>query len=420
MHRSAQDLLDQAKQVLYGNLKIGYSRWAKTEYKYICPSKDHYSHQWFWDSCFHAIVLSNFDTELAKNELRNLLKVQRHDGFIPHVIFWNPPIFSLHGVGLESRFSLWPKTTELIQPPLIAEAVQIVYERSRDKNFLVEMLPKLVAYYRWLAEHRDPDHDGLISIIAPYESGMDQSPSYDQICKVNNKNRLNVAIACRRVTFKHMLRNYNLNKIFEDDYFNVEDVFVNSVYARNLKILATLLDRQDKEDEAREFFLLAQKVTDSLVKNCFDSDTSFFYDLSGSAETKLYSKTIKGLMPLLLDIDKALAKKLVEKHLLNEKEFLLPYPVPSVAADDPDFKAAPKMILGEPIIWRGPTWINTNWYLIKALAEHGYQAHAEKLKKVTIELVAKEGFREFFDPFSGAGYGTRNFGWSTLVVDLLN
>jgi hypothetical protein len=77
------------------------------------------------------------------------------------------------------------------------------------------------------------------------------------------------------------------------------------------------------------------------------------------------------------------------------------------------------MVFQEPIIWRGPTWVNTNWYLIKALSEHRFGPEAEKLKKVTVDLVSREGFREFFDPFSGQGYGTHNFGWSTLVVDLL-
>ena len=30
----------------------------------------------------------------------------------------------------------------------------------------------------------------------------------------------------------------------------------------------------------------------------------------------------------------------------------------------------------------------------------------------------KSGFREYYHPDSGAGYGARDFGWSTLVVDM--
>src|SRR3990167_7544161 len=325
MKASAQDILDRAKQVLYGNLQTGYSSWAKTDYKYVCPSKSHYSHQWFWDSCFHAIVLSNFDAELAKNELLNLVKIQRPDGFLPHVIYWKPPLVSTHGASLESKFSFRPKTTELIQPPLLAEATYIVYRRSKDKLFLLDMVPKLVGYYRWLAENRDPDEDGLISIIAPYESGMDQSPSYDQICQIRAKNRLNVALGCRRVTLKNMVRGYNLNKIFDDDYFNVEDVLVNSIYIRNLKILARLLTFVEKDKEAEKFLLLAEKGKAALQDKCFDTTAGFFFDNYSQKENRTRSITIKGLMPLVAGIDKKFAQELVDKHLNNKKEFALPY-----------------------------------------------------------------------------------------------
>ena len=80
MEDSARDLLDGAKKVLYGNLKTGYSKWAGEDFKYFSPSRSHYPHQLFWDSCFHAITLSHFDIELAKNEVRSLLKAQRENG----------------------------------------------------------------------------------------------------------------------------------------------------------------------------------------------------------------------------------------------------------------------------------------------------------------------------------------------------
>jgi glycogen debranching enzyme len=232
--KSTDDLVDEAKKVLYGNLQTGYSRWAKDNYKFVCPSTKHYQHQWFWNSCFHAIVFSHFDTELAKNEIRSLLKVQRDSGFIPHVIYWAATKFRrpLAGLGamLESSFSLSPKTTDMIQPPLIAQSVEEIYKKDKDVEFLKEVVPKLKKYYTWLVENRDPDGDGLISIISSYESGMDQSPSFDPVMKIKGRHALLMAAAGRRVTFKNMIRNYNLEKIFADDYFNVEDVLVNSIY----------------------------------------------------------------------------------------------------------------------------------------------------------------------------------------------
>ena len=35
-------------------------------------------------------------------------------------------------------------------------------------------------------------------------------------------------------------------------------------------------------------------------------------------------------------------------------------------------------------------------------------------------LIQLSGFREYYNPFSGEGYGACDFTWSGLVVDMLN
>lgn len=416
-----QEIIERAKDVLYGNLKTGFSKWTGEEYKYISPDRKHYPHQWFWDSCFHAIVLSHFDIELAKNEILNLLKAQRRDGFIPHMIFWKQGLQSWRDIlrPLESPPSLSIRSSQLIQPPLIAQAVEAIYKKERDSGFLFKVLPKLVKFYDWLARERDPDADGLISIIAPYESGMDQSPSFDPILGVEKSPVLVASLAGRVVTFRNMLNRYNLEKIFEVDYFNVEDVLVNSIYIKNLQILSKLLHEVDHEEAARAFHLLAKKAKEALLKKCYDPQDAFFYDLYGKEEKQARVKTIKGLFPLILDIPKTAASNLVKKHLLAGSEFNLPFPVPTVAVSEKSFSASPAVFAKEPIIWRGPTWINTNWYVVQGLRLHKFKKEAEILVEKSVGMVEKGGFREFFNPFTGEGYGAHNFSWSTLVVDML-
>ncbi|MCH8820949.1 trehalase-like protein [Patescibacteria group bacterium] len=424
MFDTKEDLIDEAKKVLYGNLRTGYSRWAKENYKYICPSYPHYPHQWFWDSCFHAIVLSHFDVELAKNEIRSLLKVQKDNGFIPHVIYWRATKFRrpLAGIGamLESSPSFFPKTTNLIQPPLIAQSVESIYKKEKNLNFLLEVVPKLKKYYTWLSEKRDPDQDGLISIIAPYESGLDQSPSYDPVLNIESEHALLMSIAGRKITFKNMMNSYNLEKIFEADYFSVEDVFVNSIYILNLKILINLLHEIDNEKDARIFYHKYSKAKEALIKKCFDKESKAFFDLYSKREKMSKILTIKSLFPIILDIDKKYVALIVKEHLLNTKEFDVAYPVPTVSRSEPSFSPSPPLIAHEPIIWRGPTWVNTNWYLVKGLRKHGYNNEADKILERTVDLIKLSGYREFFNPFTGEGYGAKHFGWSTLLVDMIN
>jgi glycogen debranching enzyme len=418
---AVQEIIDEAKRVLYGNLKTGFCRWAGTEYKYIAPAEDHYPHQWLWDSCFHAIVLSHFDIELAKNEIRNLLKIQRPDGFVPHMIFWESGVFGWRELlrPLESKPSFSPKTSQLIQPPLLAEAVEAIYKKEKEVGFLYEILPKLSAYYKWLTRERDPDGDGLISIIAPYESGMDQSPSYDPVLGLDGTSAILASLAGRTVTLRNLIHGYNLKKIFAADYFNVEDVMVNSIYIKNLQILSRLLHEIDNEETAREFHQLAAKAKESLIKKCYEPREGFFYDRYGAEEKAARVKTIKGLFPLILDLPKTIVKRLVREHLFNRDEFDLPFAVPTVARSEKGFSAAPVIIAKEPIIWRGPTWINTNWYIMKGLRHHGFEKEAKKLGEKSVDLIRQSGYREFFNPFTGEGYGAHNFGWSTLVVDML-
>jgi glycogen debranching enzyme len=302
---------------------------------------------------------------------------------------------------------------------LIAQAVEAVYKKEKNVKFLFEVVPKLKSYYLWLAKHRDPNENGLISIIAPYESGMDQSPSYGPVLGMHNKNQTVSAIVGRTITFRNMLRNYNLEKIFEADYFNVEDVLVNSIYIKNLEILSRLLHEIDQEEAARTFHHLAAKGKKALIEKCYDRREEFFFDRYSKEGKVAKVKTIKGLMPIILDIPKSIIEKIVKKHLRNKEQFDVPYPVPTVAVDEPSFAPAPAKIGKDPLLWRGPAWINTNWYLAKALARHGYKKDAEKIVEQSIALVQKNGFREFFNPLSGEGYGRRNFGWSTLVVDMI-
>jgi len=89
-------LISQAKRIFKNNLKTGYAKWKKTPYRFIAPSNTEYTYQFFWDTAFHALVLSHFDTDWAKSEIRNYLLAQKGDGtnfigLIPQ-LFWKKTI----------------------------------------------------------------------------------------------------------------------------------------------------------------------------------------------------------------------------------------------------------------------------------------------------------------------------------------
>ena len=122
-------------------------------------------------------------------------------------------------------------------------------------------------------------------------------------------------------------------------------------------------------------------------------------------------------MPLILpDLPGEIAARLVE-HLDDPRTFAAPYPVPSVALDEPSF-VRDHRIRGFRFIWRGPLSLNTNWFLVHGLRGHGYADVADRIAGRSRELVERGGFNEFYDPLDGTPVGAERFGWATLVVDL--
>lgn len=424
------DIHTQARKLLENNTReivLG----GRT-HRLTVPSPASYPFQWFWDSCFHAIAWTYFDIERAKEEIYSLLTAQRENGFIPHVIFWDKSRMrraTSWWHWQESRGAWWflpgfpkPRTTELMQPPVLAQAIERIWLIDHDGNFLTHALPRANHYFAWLEKYRDPDHDHLISIVAPFESGLDWSPAYDRVLGFKQgASALSLQIRGRSVTIRNKLLCDNvLEKVISQGPFHVEDVLVNAIYSLNLRALSRLNHAAGNNGIAQHWEELAHKVSVALVEKCWDESRGAFFNLSGRDEKRYPVLTIQSIMPIILpDLPYRIADTLVRDHLLNPKEFWLPFPVPSVAANEPSF--SPQSLVGDSkwgFHWRGASWINTNWFLVHGLRQYGYHIPASHIAQKSLEMVAQSGFREEFNPITGQGYSAESFGWSTQVIDM--
>lgn len=415
-----QQLIEKVRHVFKTNTFQGYSRWKKTNYRFIAPARREYTYQWLWDTGFHAIVLSHFDTELAKSEIKTFLLGQWEDGFLPHVIFWGNKKILPHWAYIESKRSFRPHTTAITQPPILAIGVESIYGKDPDKEFLKEVLPKLAHHHRWLVTNRDEDADRLIAIISPNESGMDELPVFQYVAGFLGEDAVRLHWAYRKGDLRNYYHNYDNKIILKEDYFNVEELLFNCVFAEASRSLSRLFDEIGNKEEASYFEMMAAKTEESIIGKCWDEEDEIFYSLYSHAEKPARVKTIASLLPLFLDgLRGQKLTTLIEKHLLNENEFWTPYPVPTVARNEPHYhpKETPRHKI--KLLWRGPTWINTNWFIVKGLRKHGYHKIADQIVDKMCEMVDKHGFREYYNPETGQGYRRENFGWSTLLLDLL-
>jgi Mannosylglycerate hydrolase MGH1-like glycoside hydrolase domain len=408
--------MKEAVAALYErNRQKGTAPWCGLDYDFVCPSTGTYPFQWLWDSCFHAIVLSHFDRERARSEIRSLLANAQPDGFVAHVTFWQREAYE----AMLATYSIayrTPYLSDCIQPPVLAEAVYAASRGEGGSAFLDEVLPKTRRFFDWLDRMRDPDRDGLMATLQPDESGLDHTPKYDAYLGITGSELAQFTAAWERVAGPYADVGRDHERMFALDRFVMEDVLVNAIYGENQRVLAALLRERGDDAGAAEMDRRADRTTASLVAKCWDEDRGLFFDLAGRREEPQRVNTVSSLMPLVLrDLPPSFAESLAA-HVESPREYAAPFPVPSVAMNESSYR---KARAEERLVWRGPTWINTNWYVARGLRRHGREDLARTIEDRSAALVEQSGFREYYDPVSGEGFGAHGFSWTALALDML-
>lgn len=412
-------LSQRVHKLLMDNMETGGGG-NKQYFHFTRPAPDLYPFQFFWDTCFHVFILCALDeAEMAQKHIRSLFALQEDDGFVGHMIYWNRlrPGRVTDFFQSAPRFSNLYKShmSAILQPPIAAQAVERIWQISEDREFLEEIFPKLKSYYDWLARNRDFDGDKLLTIISPFESGMDWKPTFDVPLDFGPK-KANSELFWKvvKVDLRNYLNNYNLEKIKKKAYFRVKEVAFNSIYSENLRVMAKLCDLMDDED-AKKYDALASKVDAGIMKLMYHKEDAAFYDVYGKENKQIKILTPTAFYPVVLEgIPAEVSERVVKKHFFNSDEFQTRYPMPSLAQNERAFDP------GESIyIWRGPTWIVNNWFLHKFLVNKGYGEEAKDLVESIKQLIQKSGFREYYNPFTGEGHGAKSFTWCGLVLDMI-
>lgn len=375
-----------AERVLRSNWVEGERE--STRFAYTRPSPGRYPWQWYWDSCFAAIVWRHFDPSRARAELESLLAAQRPNGFIGHTIFWDRPVSltRLPFYNVTSRRSL---QTETIQPPLLAWAWRIAVG---DPG----LEPRIAAQLDWLAANRELDGDGLLWIVQPDESGLDASPKFDPVWG----RRANGRICFPSLVRRNRRLGFDARRIRDRGGPVLCEVLVNTLWSLSLQALGR------------------PSATPALIARLWDERSGLFLDEVAPGGARPRILTWAALAPLALpDLPDEIGRRLVEEHLLSPAEFLTPVAPPSVAASEPSYEPAGGR---GPVrrYWRGPTWINSAWLVWLGMRRFGYEQEAERMARGLTAAVEREGLREYYDPRDGKGLGARDFAWSALVAEL--
>lgn len=391
-------------------------------HQYTVPSPDFYPYQWLWDSCFHAIVLAAREPAAAKAELRSLLTKQFADGMVPHIIYWAP---AANGAGGRVADIEWgvPGTSALTQPPMLAYAAWRIWQADGDRAFASEMYPALLRYYRYLIDKRDPRDHHLAGIINPDESGEDDSPRFDAVLHVPT-GLSRASHLARRLELVDANRACNFDaELCMHRHFWVKDVPFNAILVENLRALAELAAVVGDAAGAHFASLNARLVAEAMRERLFDEAAGVYYSAVSITEYEpLKVATWAHFAPLFAGLYTAEeARAVVERYLFDPETFWSPHGVRTVAKSEAGYRPAPSDPdeLGEGGFWRGPVWMAPHWFIYQGLARYGMLSAARRIRDASAALIEKSGYREYFDPETGEGYGAHDFTWGTLVLDMM-
>jgi hypothetical protein len=291
-----------------------------------------------------------------------------------------------------SRYSPKIRTSGMTQPAAHAIAALEIYKHAKDiksaKWFLKEIYSKIMAFHRYLFDKRDPEESGLITIIHPWESGLDNSVRWDEpmmripdvnlpeyrrtdLQQIREEQRPSSFAYDRFIYLLELMKNnkYEESDIYKNTPFKIKDIVFSSItYVANKALLeiATILGEDRCEIES--WIQLTRKNYLDYFSPEHNVD-GLFYDYDLSTRNIIKKRTIASLIPIFTDIiTNEQARKIVDwmQHAyVCDEECVHQHPVTaSMSLNDREF---------DPLnYWRGPIWINMNWMIYHGLRNHGF------------------------------------------------
>ena len=313
-----------------------------------------------WDNYFSAYMHSLDNKNLAYANAIEMTNAITGSGFVPN-------LSASKGIASSDRS----------QPPVGSFVVREIYRHYGEKWFLHEVFQKLLTWNRWWEKNRDTD--GFLcwgsSPFEPYlrnfdkhahtrfgaalESGLDNSPMYDDIPFDTLSNQLKLA-----------------------------DVGLMSLYIVDCEALADIAGELGKPEIKKELQKRGEKYRKNLHK-LWDEKTGIY--LNKRLDTNEFSPRISptNFYPLIAKVpSQKQAERMINEHFYDPEEFRGKYIMPSIAFNDPGFQ--------NNDYWRGRIWAPMNFLVYLGFRnyrlENARKDLAEKSKELFLEQWLKNGY----------------------------
>ena len=410
-------MIEQARQVLRDNDQGGYT----------VPTASLYPFQWNWDAGITALGWATFDEPRAWRELDLLFRGQWDSGMVPHIVF-HVPTEGYFPAPADWGVAHSPPTSSITQPPLLATIARLLYEgakvRAAARSRLLILLPRLIEYHRYFYRERDPEGTGLVASYHPWESGMDNSPAWDQaLARVPSSTR-----SYQRSDLQHLdskerplkqeydrylylmeqskALKFDCAAIHASSPYKVQDVGLNAILLRANDDLQYLCGELDVQADISDLTRYGERARGA-ISRLWSEDLGCFLSRDLITGELIPIRTTAGLMPLYaFSATPQQADRLVDR--LDSWLDTAPLGVASTHPGEAQFD--PRRY------WRGPSWVHINWMIAQGLEHYGHSDYARRLRENSRTLIKSAGFREYYDPRDGTGCGGANFSWTAATA----
>ncbi|MCM5663261.1 MGH1-like glycoside hydrolase domain-containing protein [Galbibacter mesophilus] len=335
-----------------------------------------------WDTYFIASIAAIDNKNLAYSNVFAITNSITDSGFIPNVA------------------ATYKKSNDRSQPPVGAMTVKMIYDQYKEKWFLEEVYGNLLAWNRWWTNNRDnkgflswgsdPHPQGMqgnTMKAAKWESGLDNSPMFDEIAFNEETHMMELA-----------------------------SVGLMSLYIADCKYLAEIASVLGKLEDREELLNRAKMYSDKL-NELWDDNLGIYRDknLITGEFTEHLSPT--HFYPLLAGVPtQEQATRMIEEHFMNPEEFYGKYMMASIAKNNAAYP--------DNSYWRGRIWAPMNYLVYLGLRNYDLPEARKILSEKSKELLLKEwnDKRHIYENYNaeiGVGDDVRNsdpfYAWGGLL-----
>lgn len=308
-----------------------------------------------WDIYFAALMASLDNKDLAYANAIEITRAKTERGFIPN--------FSAAS-NLKSR--------DRSQPPVGSRVILELYRRFGERWLLEEVYPDLLEWNRWWPQNRcqgkwlcwgsdpyEPLVDAQIELWgmfnsqgAAFESGLDNSPMYDDVPFDTNTHLMQLA-----------------------------DVGLNSLYVMDCDALAEIAHILGRREEEHELHQRGEAFRQALADLWVDEAGIFLNRRTDTGEFS-YRISPTNFYPLLARAaTQTQAERMIAEHFYNPNEFWGQWILPSISRSDPAYP--------DQEYWRGRIWGPMNFLVYLGLLNYDLPHARKDLAEKSCQLFMK-------------------------------